>query len=178
MRQEVAALQSDIDTLTKELELQASDHGKVGQAKAKLEAELDELRKMMAAKTNEETRRSQVERSKEQELTQLRNQVSTLQKDLAEVRRTLTESTNKLKLDVETAHRERDAIVKSHAEAQANAKKYESKLGEVEYGLVSAEKAKRTAESELQSIRTRQIDLDGQLAEAAKAKEVCRAGLM
>lgn len=171
MKKEIAALQSDIDTLTKELEDQATDGAKVNQAKAKLESELDDLRKLMAAKTDEETRRSKVEASQEQELSALRSQVSNLQSELTDVRRSTTESTNKLKLDIETAQRERETVVKALEEAQAKAKKFENRLNDVEYGIVTAEKAKRTAESELQSIRSRQIDLDGQLAEASKAKE-------
>ncbi|KAG8883338.1 hypothetical protein FRB97_006763 [Tulasnella sp. 331] len=170
-QKEIAELEVDMDTLTKELEGQAADRDRVVRAKEELQSELDGLRKVMAAKTNEETKRTQVERSKEQELSKLRTQSESLQSELVEVRRVTTETQNKLKLDLERVQREHDALAKSYTDIQEKAKKYESTLADMEFGLVNAEKAKRAAESELQSVRTRQIDLDGQLAAASKAKE-------
>ncbi|KAG8905822.1 hypothetical protein FRB99_008187 [Tulasnella sp. 403] len=170
-RKEATALQAELDTLSKELKAQAGDLERVMQAKAQVESELDELRTTMAAKTSEESKRNEVDRSREEELSRLRNQASDLQTELAEVRRVASEAENKLRVDIETVQHEHETLLKTHEEILAKTKKYETRLAEVEFGLISAEKAKRTAESELQTVRSRQFDLDGQLAEAVKSKE-------
>jgi myosin protein heavy chain len=167
-----AELQAQIETLVKELEAQKDDRERLYQSRSKLEDDLDELRALMAAKTSEDTKRSEVERSKEQELLNLRSQASELRSELASVRRTTTESQNKLKVELETAQREHASVIKSQKDIQAKAQTHQQKLAETELALAHAEKQKRAAESELQSVRARQIEADGQVAEAVKAKEV------
>lgn len=171
-RKESNDLQAKLASLGQELSALKGDRDRILQAKTTLESELDELRNIITAKTSEESKRNEVERSKEQELASLRGQATRLQQELAEVRRVSAETQNKLKVDVDTGKRDHEALVKTHAELLSKVKSAEARLAEAELGLVAAEKAKRASESELQSVRSRQLDLDGQLAQAVKAKEV------
>jgi myosin protein heavy chain len=166
-------LQGEIETLASELEAQREDRDRSAQTRAKLEEELDELRRLMDAKSSEETKRTEVEKSKEQELQTLRGQAASLEHDLSEARRSALEIQGKLKVDLEATQREYKTLSVAHQDLQAKVKSFESKQVEAEHALVNAEKARRSAESDLQSLRTKQIDLDGQLAEAVKSKEVC-----
>jgi myosin protein heavy chain len=165
-------LQGEVETLVAELEAQKEDRERSAQSRAKLEEELDELRRLMEAKTSEDTKRSEVEKSKEQELATLRTQLSTLALDLSEARRTALEVQGKLKVDLEASQREYKSVSTAHQGLQVKIKTIETRQAEVEQALIIAEKAKRSAESDLQSLRTKQVDVDGQLAEAVKAKEV------
>jgi myosin heavy chain 9/10/11/14 len=169
---EILELQSDIDTLAGELQAQRDDHARVDSARAKLQEELDELRQLLAAKSSEETRRNEAEKSKELELSDLRSQVSKLQGDLADARRTALESQNKLKVDLDVAthelttlHKAHDILVQQQRDAQVSADQSKGLVAELEKG-------KRTLEAELQSLRSRQLESESALSEAQKAKEV------
>ena len=63
-------------------------------------------------------------------------------------------------------------IQQSHLSLSDRAQTSQAQLKKAEAALSEAEKAKRALESELQSVRSRAIDTDNQLAEMQKAKEV------
>ncbi|TDL22507.1 nonmuscle myosin heavy chain b [Rickenella mellea] len=166
-----AQLQGEIDTLAAELEAQKGDRQRSVFARAKLQEELDELRSLMDAKTTEDTRRAEVERSKDQELAGLRSQVAKLQQEREDYRKSILAEQNRLKVELDTLHREYASLQSSHQELAANEKSNNAKRKDVEAALTEAERVKRSLDSELRSVRSRQIDTEGQLAEALKAKE-------
>ena len=165
-------LQGQIDTVAKELAAIKGDRERDVQARRKLQEELDELRKLMAAKTSEETKRSEVERSKEHELAALRSQVSKMQDELSEVRRHGLETQNKLKVELEAAQRERAELGVAHGALSEKEKTASAKHQQLDASLSDAVRSKRVLESELQAVRTRQVDMENQLAEAIRSKEV------
>lgn len=169
---QITELQAGIDSLSAELEAQKGDRERSRLVRAKLQEELDELRTLMDAKVSEETRRSEAEKSKEQELVDLRRQASKLQSDLNEARRQGNEGQSKLKAEVGNLTRAYNSLEASHKSLLDRERTTQANLTKVEAGIAEMEKTKRTLESELQSVRSRQIDADGQLAEAIKTKEV------
>jgi len=171
-RRECVSLQSSLDTLTRQLDTQKEDHERDAQTHAQLESEIDELRALMDAKISEDGKRAEVERSKEQELNGLRQKVTDLQDQLAETKRQSVALQNKLKVEAESLQTELRSLQTNRADLLQKSKTLEAQRKEAEVVLVNAEKAKRSVESELQSIRSRQIETDGQLAETLKVKEV------
>ncbi|KAG6914825.1 hypothetical protein DXG01_015126 [Tephrocybe rancida] len=168
---EIIELQSDIDTLVAELEAEKGDRVHDVAARKKLQEEVDQLRSLMDAKTSEESRRNEVEKRKEEELAALRTQAADLQRDLAETRRLGLEAQSKLKLELEYSVREHNTLLQSHKSLSECDSATQSQLSKTKAALSDLEKAKRSMDSELQSLRTRQHDYESQLAEATKAKE-------
>jgi myosin protein heavy chain len=169
---EIIELQSDIDTLVAQLQAEKDDRQQDIAARTKLQAEVDQLRSLMEAKVSEEGRRNEVEKRKEEELADLRSQVNKLQEDLAESRRLALEIQSKLKLELDQSVRDHSSLIQSHkslSEKEANA---QTQLVKLKGTLADLEKGKRTMESELQSLRSRQHESESQIAEAVKAKEV------
>lgn len=172
LTKQIVQLRSEIDTLAAELEAQEGDRARDDGARRKLEEELDELRTVLAAKNSEDTRRSEVEKSMEAELGSLRSQVGKLQRDLGDARSQALDAQSKLKVQLDSATREHATLQQAHQTlvewekgASLNLQKAEAALGDVE-------KVARSLESELQSMRTRQIDSEGQVAELQRAKDV------
>ncbi|CAL1710675.1 unnamed protein product [Somion occarium] len=168
---EITQLQNDIDTLASELQAEQEERKHDSSERSRLLAELDELRASLEAKTNEETRRSEADKSKEEELLSLRSQANKLSQDLADVRKNALENQSKLKVSLDTITREHASLQQSHRSLSDRERAVQAQLKKAEGALSDAEKAKRTLESELQLIRSRQTDLDGRLAEAIKDKE-------
>ncbi|OBZ78198.1 Myosin-11 [Grifola frondosa] len=154
---QVTELQGRIDTLTSELEAQQGDHERNVAAQAKLQDELDELRAVLEAKTTEETRRSEAEKSKEEELLDLRTQVGRLSHDLNEARSVAFESQNKLKVELDMLIREHRTLQQSHTSLSERERASHAQFVKTEAALSGAEKARRAAESELQSALERQL---------------------
>lgn len=167
-----AELEGEIDTLAKELDAQRDDADRDSQARSKLQKELDELRAVMQAKVSEDTQRAEAEKSREQEIAVLRAQAADLGAELASVRRQAAEAQNKLRIDLEAAQRENATISKALKELKTTSSAHQGRLADVEQALANAEKAKRAAEAELQTMRARQIEGDNQLEEVTKAKDV------
>jgi myosin heavy chain 9/10/11/14 len=170
-KKQSAELQGQLEAFAMELNAQRSDRDRDAQSREKLQMEIDELRALMDAKTSEDSKRAEVERIKEQELNGLRQQASRLQEQLAEARRLSVEEQSKLKVELENLQTEHGALKRSHDDLLQKVNILEAQHRDISVSLIAAEKARRAAESELQSIRTRQIDVDGQLAEVVKAKE-------
>jgi myosin protein heavy chain len=168
----IAELKGQIHTLSVELEVQKGDWKRSVAAAAKLQEELDELRTLMDAKTSEENRRGEVEKSKDEEIADLRGQVSKLQRDLSEARKLAVEGQSKLKVELDNAVREYRSFQQSHNSLIESERACQNKLTKSQATLSELEKAKRSLESELQSLRSRQHDSESQLAEAQRAKEV------
>ncbi|KAL6303713.1 nonmuscle myosin heavy chain b [Sparassis latifolia] len=175
---EINELQVKVDTLTSELSAQQNDRTRRAAAQTKLQEELDELRSLLEAKTTEETRRGEVEKRKDQELLDLRSQVSKLSEELEENRRTTAEDQNKLKVDLDTIRREYDSLLASHKSLSERERSVQAQLRNAEASLSETDKSRRASESELQSIRSRQIDTDSQLADLQKAKEALERQLV
>ncbi|KAG6810596.1 hypothetical protein H0H92_011180 [Tricholoma furcatifolium] len=168
---EIIELQSDIDALVRDLESEKGVRLQDVAAKNKLQEEVDQLRALMDAKTDEESRRNEVEKRKEEELATLRSQVSSLQQEMAETRRGGLEAQSKLKLELEHSVRDHTALLQSHKSLSERDSANQSQLSQSKAALADLEKAKRSLESELQSLRSRQHEYDSQLAETTKAKE-------
>jgi myosin protein heavy chain len=165
-------LQAEIDTLAGDLEAQRNDQARSFEARQKLQEELDELRSVLAEKHSEDSRRSEVEKSMEVELADLRGQVARLQQDLSDARRQALEGQNRLKVVQETAAREQAAMHQAHQSLLEKERAAATRLQAAETAHGEAEKFKRSIEAELISLRTRYLDIDGQLSDAVKAKEV------
>jgi len=169
---EIIELQNDIETLIAELDAEKGDRVLDVAARKKLQEEVDQLRSLMEAKTSEESRRNEVEKRKEEELANLRKQVITLQQELAESRRVAFEGQSKLKLELDHSVREHNTLLQSHKSLSERESTAQSHLLKANTTISDLEKAKRSMESELQSLRSRQHDYESQIAEATKAKEV------
>lgn len=171
--EQVIKLENDLQVLVGEYEAQKADKERDAQARAGLQRELDELRRKMAVKASEDSKiLREVEKSKEQEIASLRSQSKKLQDELVDVRRQSSEAQNKLKLELETAQHRLKELEVSHRDLVAEHASTEEKRKELESNLNETAKTKRVAETELQQVRTRQIDLDTQLEEAVREKEV------
>jgi myosin protein heavy chain len=168
----ITELQADIDTLAAELDAQKGDQDRGKLARARLQEDVDELRALMDAKISEETRRTEVEKGKEQELADLRSQVSKLQADLKEARKLGLEGQSKLKVELDNSVRAHSSLQESHNSLAERERAVQARLIKADSGLLDLQKVKRALESELQSVRSRQIDADGHLGEAIRAKEV------
>ena len=173
LMKEAAQLQSKIENLSAELQSEQVERKRDSGERTRLQTELDELRALLEAKTNEDTRRAEADKSKEEELLSLRSQVNKLSQDLADVRKGALEAQSKLKVDLDTINREHASLQHSHKSLSDKERAAQEQLKKTENALSEAEKAKRTLDSELQHVRSRQLDLDTQLAEALKEKEVC-----
>jgi myosin heavy chain 9/10/11/14 len=157
-------LQAQTEQLNREVVAQKQENERT----KRLQAELDELRTAMDAKTSEDHKRSEVERSRELELADLRAQVSRASQELNDALKGAGESQAALR----TIKHERDELLAGKQLLVKRADEGERKASEMELLLGAAEKARRTAESELAALRMRQVDLDTQLADAVKGKEV------
>jgi myosin heavy chain 9/10/11/14 len=169
---EIAELQGDIDTLHGELEAQKHDQERGATIRAKLQEELDELRLLMEAKTSEATQKSEAEKSKDEELADLRRQVSKLQQELSEARKQALEGHSKLKVELDHLTREYTSLERDHALLAERERATMARLSTTQTSLSDLEKVKRSFDSELLSLRSRQNALESELAESVRAKEV------
>ena len=172
LMKQISELQGKIDTLSSQLQSQQDERKRDTSIRGKLQEELDELRTLLAAKVTEATRRSEAEKSKEEEISSLRSQASKLSQELNDVRKNSVEVQSKLKVDLDTIVWEHTSLQSSHRSLVDRERAAQSQLKKVEVTLADLEKTKRSSDSELQSLRTRQIDAEGQLAEAIREKEV------
>ena len=169
---EIAELCSQKLTLEAQLQIERKEYVQEQSTRDALQKELDDLRSLLQAKTSEETRRNEVEKSKEAELVDLRNQVNELKHELAEARRLALDSQSKLELERTNAVREHRLLESSYSSLLSREGEASSQLSRTKADLAELEKSKRAIESELQTFRTRQIEVDSQLSEAVKSKEV------
>lgn len=177
LQKHVTELEADLETLSLELDESKQTRERDLTTQSKLQKELDQLRALLEAKTSEETKRSEVERRREAELVSLRSEVSKLQRDIADARTSASEAQNRLKVDLDTTSREHKALQQTYNSLLERERAASSKLKEVTANLSAAEKIKRSLESDLQSVRSRQNDTDSQLAEVQRAKEVSNSSL-
>jgi myosin heavy chain 9/10/11/14 len=169
---EIGQLEAKIATLTSQLQAARDDRTRSDDSRSRLQEELDELRAMLQTKVTEETRRSEVDKSKEAELVDLRMQVTKLSSDLGEARKEAVEGQSQLKVELESLLREYRSLEQSHESLSGRETTAQARLKKAEAALSDAEKSKRAIESDLQVLRSRQIDLDDQLALAVKEREV------
>jgi len=174
LSKEIFEHRGQIEALTAEVISQRDGEARHASTQEKLQDELDKLRSLIEAKTSEANRRGEVEKQKDAELQDLRLQVGKLQQELSEARRSAIEVQNKLKVDLEASVREHNSLLHSHRSLSDRVQANDHKLKKTEAALAEVEKTKRSQESELQELRSRRIDADGQLAELQKAKEVNR----
>ena len=176
LQKHVTELEAGLETLSLEIDESKQTRERDITVQSKLQGELDQLRALLEAKTSEETKRSEVERRKEAELVSLRSEVSKLQRDITDARTSASEAQNKLKVDLDTTVREHKSLQQTYNSLLERERGASSRLKEVTASLSEAEKIKRSLESDLQSIRSRQNDTDSQLAEVQRAKEVGNFG--
>jgi myosin protein heavy chain len=170
--QEVISLRAEIDTLAGELEAQKTDRARGLAARQKLQAELDELRTLLAAKHSDDARRSEVEKSMEVELNDLRRQTSRLQEEASDARRQALEGQTRLKAAQDSASRELSTLQQAHRALADKERDASTRLSAIETEFTEVDKVRRSMETELLSVRSRQMDLDGQLSETLRAKDV------
>ena len=171
-RWKITELQADSDRLVVELNVQKSDQDWGQLARARLQEEVDELRALIDAKIGEETQNQSREESKEQELVDLWSQVARLQADLSKARKLGLESQSKLKVELDNSVRAHNSLRETYKSLSEQEQASQARLAKAEGDLSDLQKAKRSLESELQSVRSRQIDADGHLGEAIRAKGV------
>ena len=174
---EILGLQTDIDTLAAELEDEKSERHREAGMQVKLQAELDELRQLLNAKSSEETKRAEVAKSRDDELAALRSASQALQQELSNVRHTMTETQNKLRLDFDNTSRDLSSLQTTYESVVANERSAQEQLAKVRGDLSELERNKRAMDSELQLIRTKHIDIEGQLAEVIQAKDVSQPAI-
>lgn len=172
LQKHVTELEADLETLSLEIDESKQTRERDLTVQSKLQKELDQLRTLLEAKTSEETKRSEVEKRKEAELVSLRSEVSKLQRDTVDARTSAMETQNKLKVDLDTINREYKSLQHTYNSLLERERAASLKVKEVTANLSAAEKLKRSLESDLQSVRSRQNDIDSQLAEVQRAKEV------
>jgi len=172
LSKDILEQRGQIEALTAEIMSQRDSETRRTTVQEKLQEELDKLRSLMEAKASEENRRGEVEKQKESEIQDLRLQVGQLQQELDETRRSAFEVQNKLKVDLEASVRDHKSLLQSHRSLSDRVQANDHKLKQTEVALAELEKTKRSQESELQELRSRRIDTDGQLAELQKIKEV------
>lgn len=170
--QEVISLRAEIDTLAGELEAQKTDRARGLAARQKLQEELDDLRSVLAAKHSDDARRSEVEISMGAELGDLRKQALRLQQEASDARRQALEGQTRLKAAQDTAAREHATLHQAHQALIGKERAASTRLVAIEAEYAEADKTRRSVETEMLSVRSRQVDLDGQLSEALRAKEV------
>lgn len=161
-----------------ELSVSKADTERTFSAKVKLQAELDDLRTLMETKTTEETRRREVEKSLEEELIDLRGQVAELQRQLKILRETALEKESQLSLEVEKLSGQYTQLEVTYSSLLERERISKENSAKAESAVALLEKAKRNLESELQALRSRHIDTDGQLAEAVRAKDTLERQLV
>jgi myosin protein heavy chain len=171
-QQEIAELRNQKSTLEAQFKAEQQDHSQEQLLRVTLQKELDDLRYLLEAKTSEETRRNEVEKSREAELADLRNQVNDLKHELAEVRRAALESQSKLELERTNAVRDHKSLEASYNSLLKREGEATSQLTKTKAELAELEKSRRGTDFELQTLRTKQIELDTQLSDAVKNKEV------
>jgi myosin protein heavy chain len=171
-QQEIAELRNQKSTLEAQFKAEQQDHSQEQLLRVTLQKELDDLRSLLEAKTSEETRRNEVEKSREAELADLRNQVSDLKHELAEVRRAALESQSKLELERTNAIRDHKSLEASYNSLLRREGEATSQLTKTKAEFAELEKSRRGTDFELQTLRTKQIELDTQLSDAVKNKEV------
>lgn len=165
-------LQARIDALTGDLQASESARKQGIDSRSRLEEEIDELRTLLQAKTSEETKRSEAEKSKELEISDLRARITSIQQSAVDARREDSAALSKAKVELESLQREHDATQDAVLDLKARVQAAEKSLSETTLSLQAAEKAKKTAETELHEFRSKHLDSEGQLTEALKAKEV------
>lgn len=169
---EILALQADIDTLDAQLTAEKNDHATDVASREKLQEEMDELRALLETKASEETRRSEAEKSKELELVDLRSQCSKLQQESSELRNSFLEVQSKSKVEHEQLLREFNSLERSHQSLSDRERTTQSQLVKMQAQLAELEKAKRSVDSELLTLKSRQHEAQDHLAEALRNKEV------
>lgn len=169
---EVLELRADIDVLDAQLNDVRKDRVADIASKEKLQEEMDELRAIIATKTTEESRRFEVEKSKELELVDLRNQCSRLHQELTDVRSASLEAQNKLKRELEHTTRDYTSLQHSHKSLLDRERAAQSQLTKLQSQLSDLEKTKRSLDSELLTIKGRQHEIQDELSQASRAKEV------
>lgn len=178
----ISELEAQSQALQEALDNSTSERQRDKAARTKLQKEIDDLRNVMAAKASEDTRRSEVQRSKEKELVGLRAQTSKLQESLEEARRVSVETQSRLKIELEENQRRRENVEQAYKELEDHVTDNVEGRKKAEVGLAEAQKTVRSLESDVQSLRTKLVQTEGDLADATKAKEVsgdliCRSEL-
>ena len=102
----------------------------------------------------------------------MRSQVARLQADLSEARKLGLESQSKLKVELDNSVRAHNSLRETYKSLSEQEQASQARLAKAEGDLSDLQKAKRSLESKLQSVRSRQIDADSHLGEAIRAKEV------
>jgi len=116
--------------------------------------------------------RSEASKSMEQELSGLRLRVTTIQQNVVDANREAADVQSKLKVELESLQRELKAAQDSHRDVKLQAQTAEKSLSDATISLHSADKAKKAAETELHEFHSKHPDMEGQLTEALKGREV------
>lgn len=170
-------LKVKIDTLTFDLNNFKSDSQRTLEAKGQLQKELDETRRLMDAKSSEDVKQKELHRMKEQELQGLREQMTQLQEQLTQSKHSAAEQANALKAEADSIRKQHAEVSRSHSDVSDKLKQQEFKLVELSAAVAAADKAKRLAEGELQSVKDRASSAEAAVEEAKKFKESTAAEL-
>jgi myosin heavy chain 9/10/11/14 len=165
-------IQLQARNLEGQLEELKSERTKDLGARSKLQKELDDLRSSMAAKTSEETRRREVQRSQEKELTNLRAEVTRLKEQYDDTRMLAADAQKTLSLQLEETSRKLGSVEQSYKELQAKEQEDAELKKAREAALADAQRHVRSLESEVQGLKKKLMQVETELSETAKSKEV------
>jgi myosin protein heavy chain len=159
-----------LDTAMAELTVIKSEFTKSQEARSQLQADLDETRRVMEAKTSEDAKRMEVQRLKEEELQSLRKQLLALQQELASSKQQSLEQLNVHKSRSEALQKQQSEMATTTRDLASKLSSHEKKLAEVTNAHVTAEKALRAAENDLQGVAQRATTAESSLTSTRTAK--------
>lgn len=180
------ALRLRSDNFDKQLKDANVESSRLASAKERVESELDAMRLLVEAKASEDVKQKQLAANKESEIADLRQQVTSLSSELSLLSRQHADKLNGLRLEVSpltvptpcaVASAEHDpspqldkakqaALTANTAagEAMKQVKTYTKRLEDTERDLADAERFYKAAESDLHTVRAKQVDLEKALA--------------
>ncbi len=161
---------SSLQTANFELASVRTEHKKANEARAALEKELDDTRKLMTAKSSEDVKQKELQRKLADELAGLRRQLADSQRELATIKQSSAEESNRLRAEANTAREEHSTIKKAHAETTSRLQSHESKLTQMAAALAAAQAGQRSAESEHRSLLDKHSQAEGALDQVRKAR--------
>lgn len=167
-----AALQQKVDNLIAELKEEKGDREREITARLKTQKELDELRKLLEAKTSEATRRLEVEKSKEAELISLRSRYDEAVQKQGDERRLASEALDKIRLELDQTKRQLQSLSRDYESLLEKEHIVQDQSVQLQSTLAELEKAKRTAESELNALRLKQIEQENEIKDVNDSKAV------
>jgi chromosome segregation ATPase len=167
-----AELRAHIETLNQEKASIAGERDANALTIKQVHAELDGLRNSMAEKLSQDRLKANLDKSKDLELNSLRVKLESAVKQAAADRQSSASSREKLEACLEDVRRQNTSLARDHKEAQSALALAKARFTDLSVSVAAFEDDRRSLQSQLSEMRSRQIATDGQLAEASKERAV------